>query len=109
MMTFARSSAGRCLMDRYAGSTMMTPRNTGPSSVPMRNHLDRMRSRYSRLNTTPSLRMSTLATHSLLDASCADSFKEDLVQRRLHQFEALNRRAGRYDALQQCLRVSPGC
>src|SRR3954463_7168515 len=84
---------------------MMTPRNTGPSSVPMRNHLDRMRSRYSRLNTTPSLRTSTLATHSLLDASGADFLKEDLMQRRLHQLEALNRRSACDDALQQHLRV----
>src|ERR1035437_7759666 len=107
--TLVMSLPGRCFMEMYAGNTMITPRNTGPSRVPMRNHLERTRSRYSRRNTTPSLRMSTLATHSLLDASRADFIQEDLMQRRLHQLEALNRSAGLHDAAQQRLRIGARC
>src|SRR5258708_36087763 len=106
-MTFARSIDGRCRMERYAGNTINTPRKTGPSRVPMRNHFERTRSRYSRRKTTASLRKSTLTTHSLLDAACADSFQEDLMQRGLHQLEALNCAARLHDAMHQDLPVVP--
>ena len=64
-------------------------KKSGPSSVPMRNHFERTRSRYSRLMTAQSLAMSA---HPLLDARGADLLEEDLVQRGLHELEALHAR-----------------
>src|ERR1035437_10772917 len=74
----------------YPGRIVMPAKNTGPKMVVKMNHLDRTRSRYSRLMTTQSLSM---ARHPHFDASGADFFEEDLVQGRLHEFESLHLRA----------------
>src|SRR4051812_25654205 len=105
MVMFVSSLVGPDFIDMYVGRIVTAPKNTGPSNVPMRNHFDRTRSKYSRWNTTASLRMLTLATHALLDARGADLLEEDLVQRRLHQLEALDRSPGVHHAAQQRLRI----
>ena len=63
----------------------------GAERVLKMNHFERTRSRYSRLMTTKSLSM---AGHPRLDARGADRVEEDLVERRLHELEALDDRAG---------------
>src|SRR5688500_18730491 len=78
----------------------MAPKTIGPKKVPMRNHLLRTRSRYSRSTTAQSL---PLTTQSLLDAAGADPMQEDLVQRRLHELEAADLRARGYQPLQEQL------
>src|SRR5450759_2531402 len=85
---------------------MMTPKKTGPKMVTMMNHLVRTRSRNSRLMTVQSLAMTG---HSLLDARRPDLLEEDLVEGRLDQFEALHGGTDGTEALQQHLRVAPGC
>src|SRR5688572_11457234 len=81
IVTFARSVEARVLDEMRSGTTVIIAKNTGPSRVPTRNHFERTRSRYSRLNTTPSLRRLALSTHPLLDAGGADLLEENLVQR----------------------------
>ena len=58
------------------GTTVISPRNTGPSTVAMMNHFERTRSRYSRLKTTKVLPM---AAHPRFDAARADALQEDLM------------------------------
>src|SRR3954471_24046519 len=108
IVTLARSVDALVLDEIRMGTTVIIAKNTGPSRVPTRNHLERTRSRYSRLNTTPSLRMLALSTHSLLDASSADFLEEDLVQRRLHELEPLDRSPGLHDAPEELLRLGAG-
>ena len=64
---------------------MIAAKNTGPKIVVKMNYFDRTRSRYSRLITTQSLSM---ACHPHFDAGGADFLEENLVQRRLHEFES---------------------
>src|ERR1017187_1448630 len=80
----------------------MTAKNTGPKMVVKMNHFDRTRSTYSRLMTTQSLSM---ACHPHFDARGADFLEEDLVQRRLYQFEPLHFRARLDEPAEQGLRV----
>src|SRR5512133_468105 len=100
--TCATSVDDAPLPPMYCGATKTSRKKTGPSSVPKRNHFDRTRSRYSRRKTTPSLPM---ACHPLLDATGADLFEKDLMQRGQHQLESLNGRAGLHHAAQQLLRI----
>src|SRR6185312_7839812 len=74
----------------YVGRTVTAPKNTGPKMVVKMNHRDRTRSRYSRLMTTQSL---SIARHPHFDARRADFLEENLVHRRLHEFESLDFRA----------------
>src|SRR5262245_6304523 len=55
------------------GRMMTVPMTTGPRIVAKMNHLDRTRSRYSRLKTTQALPM---AGHPRLDAGGADALEE---------------------------------
>src|SRR5207248_3160139 len=64
--TFAASFKPCSRIAIHAGSTVIAPKNTGPSSVATRNHRVRTRSRNSRLMTASSLSMTR---HPLLDAA----------------------------------------
>src|SRR5262249_32161784 len=79
--------------------------NAGTPSVLRMNQRERTRSRYSRFATVSSLSM---AGHPRLDARGADTLKEDLMERGLHQLEAIDARARLNEALQQHLRVRVG-
>src|SRR3990172_4792384 len=81
---------------------MTARKKTGPKIVVMMNHFVRTRSTYSRLITAQSLPM---AGHPRLDARRADPFEEDLVQRRLHELEALDARARVHETLEQRLGI----
>src|SRR5688572_16175599 len=80
IVTFARSVEARVLDQMRSGTTALIAENPRPSTLPTRNPLERTRSRYSRLNTPPSLRRLALSTHTLLDAGGADLLEENLVQ-----------------------------
>ncbi len=84
---FATSSDAFVRSASSGGRMSSTPKSTGPKIVVKMNHLLRTRSRYSRLMTTQSLSM---ACHPHFDAGGADFVEEDLVQRRLHEFESLD-------------------
>src|SRR5215217_237785 len=80
--------------------------SAGTSSVMTMNHLDRTRSRYSRLATTKILL--TMARHPGFYAVRADALNEDLVQRRLHELETLDAGASFDEPAQQQLRIGAG-
>src|SRR5947207_1762372 len=67
---------------------------SGPSTVPMMNHFERTRSRYSRLITSSSLFI-----------RLPYFLNEDLVKGRLNQLEAADARTGVERALEQLLRI----
>src|SRR5579885_2161928 len=77
--------------------------NTGTSSVMMRNDFDRTRSKYSRFATT--IILLAMSGQPRFDAGGADTLEEDLMQRGLHELEALDARARVDEPAQQDLRV----
>src|SRR5919201_5001917 len=95
MITSERRSDTFVFAARTIGSTMIKPRNTGPRIVAIRNHLDRTRSRNSRLKTTHALPMSG---DPFFDIRRADTLEENLMQRRRDQLEAADARSSRDDA-----------
>src|SRR6185437_6828670 len=89
-------------MGRMSAPAMIT----GTSSVTTMNQRERTRSRYSRFATTKNLSM---AGHPRFDAGHADALNEYLMERRLHQLEALDQRAGIDQPVQQRLRIGLRC
>src|SRR6185437_10724152 len=91
----------------YAGTRMAPAIRTGTSSVATMKERERTRSRYSRLATIRILL--AMAGHPRFDAGHADALDEDLVERRLHELEPLDPRAGGDQPVQQRLRVGLRC
>src|SRR5438128_9131502 len=75
----------------------------GTSNVPTTNQRVRTRSRYSRFATMRIFL--SMARHPGLDAFGTDTLDEDLMERRLHELEAFDVRAGIEQASQQNLWV----
>src|SRR5688500_14321964 len=110
MTTFDELVLARLRIAIQAGSTVIAAMKSGPMSVPMMNHFVRTRSMNSRRTTATSLgyQWLAMAAHVLLDAGGADFLQEDLVQRGLHELEAVDRGPGRDEAAEQLLRVGAG-
>src|SRR6185437_7920112 len=87
----------------YMGIARMATARAGTASVPRMNHRERTRSMYSRFTTAISLL--SMSGQPLLDARSADALQEDLVERRLHQLEAFDVRAGLEKSTKQYLRI----
>ena len=101
-----RLSATRCCSPRRRSAEQnRAEMNTGNEERHDDEPRVRTRSRYSRFATTK-----ICITHgrsSPLRRLGTDALEEDLVQRRLHQLEPLDRRAGVDEPAQQHLRVAP--
>ena len=94
----------RAALRRHVDREERTRRPSAPARAASStmNQRERTRSRYSRLATMKNFL--SMAGHPRFDARGADALEEDLMERRLHQLEALDVRAGVDQPAQQHLR-----